>query len=484
VLTIIGLGPGDGTEIAPSSLSALRAADGRLFLRTAQHPAVSWLRQNGIRFEAMDHHYETAGTFEDVYDAITRDVLLAARSADAAYAVPGHPLVGEETVRRILQAAAEQNIPVRLAAGRSFLEPALEALGVVVGDALQIVDALSIERIRPRADQDLLVYQMYDAATASRVKIALMRDYPEETEVQVVSAAGTPQACITVMPLHRLDRAACDHLTSAFLAAVPSNRRPPRFDDLVAVMDRLRDPGGCPWDMEQDHRSLRRYLIEECFEAVEAIDHNDPDALCEELGDVLLQVVFHARLGSETGVFSIDDVIERIVHKLIRRHPHVFGTVAVADTDEVLRNWEDIKRSEKGEGWRTGILDGVPQGLPALMRAMEISRRAVKVGFEWAGFQDVLAKVDEELAELKEALAAGSQDAVRKELGDLLFTMVQVARWQKIDPEEALREMLGRFCVRFRNIEAGAAEQGRRVQDLSLEEMEALWQAAKAGAGA
>jgi tetrapyrrole methylase family protein/MazG family protein len=309
-----------------------------------------------------------------------------------------------------------------------------------------------------------------------------MRDYPDDWEAVLIRWAGVAgREEVKRIPLFRLDREPVDHLTSVYVPPLPPARRQAGFPDLVGVMARLRAPDGCPWDREQDHHTLRRYLIEETYEAIEAIEAGDPDHLCEELGDVLLQVVFHAQLAREDGIFDIDDVTEAIVSKLVRRHPHVFGGLDVADSEEVLRNWEKIKRSEKGEDWRPSRLDGVPGGMPALMQAMEISKRAVRVGFEWPTFQDVQAKLDEELAELRAELAAPEpdRDAVFAELGDLLFTVVQVARWQKLDPEDALRAMLRRFSARFRHIENRAADQGRDLATMTLAEMDALWEEAK-----
>ncbi|MGO8672779.1 MAG: nucleoside triphosphate pyrophosphohydrolase, partial [Capsulimonadaceae bacterium] len=252
------------------------------------------------------------------------------------------------------------------------------------------------------------------------------------------------------------------------------------FASLVEVMARLRDPdGGCPWDLEQTPLTLRRYLVEEAYEAIEAIDAGVPMKIAEELGDLMLQVVFHARLAGEAGDFGIDDVVQLIVDKLVRRHPHVFGDVYVENADQVLVNWEAIKRAEKGNEDRRSILDGIPRDLPALMRALEVSRRVVKVGFEWPGVDGVLDKVEEELNELRAELAVGDSDRAGAEFGDLLFTLVNVARHLKIDPEQALREMTVRFSNRFRHIEEHAAATGRAVDQLSLAEMEAVWQAAK-----
>lgn len=252
------------------------------------------------------------------------------------------------------------------------------------------------------------------------------------------------------------------------------------FPALVQVMARLRDPQtGCPWDREQTPQTLKKYVIEEAYEVVEAIDSGRPDKLREELGDLLLQVVFHAQLAAEKELFDINDVARVIVEKLIRRHPHVFGDVSVSGSDEVLTNWEQIKRGETGYEDRNSILDGIPAGLPALMRASEVSKRVVKVGFEWPTVNEVLDKVDEELAELRAEIAAGETGRMADELGDLLFTLVNVGRQLKIDPEDALRRMTARFAARFRHIEAHAEATGRALNDLPLDEMEAVWQEAK-----
>ena len=245
-------------------------------------------------------------------------------------------------------------------------------------------------------------------------------------------------------------------------------------------MARLRDPQtGCPWDREQTPQTLRKYVIEEAYEVVEAIDAGSTAKLSEELGDLLLQVVFHAQLASETGTFALHDVTRQIVEKLIRRHPHVFGTVVVSGSDQVLTNWEQIKRAEPGYEDRTSILDGIPPALPALMRALEVSKRVVKVGFEWPDVSGVLDKVEEEIAELRAEIDAGETTRAGDELGDLLFTLVNVARQLRVDPEDALRRMTLRFAARFQRIEHHAAETGRAVSDLPLAEMETVWERAK-----
>lgn len=251
------------------------------------------------------------------------------------------------------------------------------------------------------------------------------------------------------------------------------------FEQLVGIMETLRGPSGCPWDREQTHDSLKKYLVEETCEVIDAIDDKDPNELRSELGDLLLQIVFHAQLAREERVFDIGDVVRGISSKLVRRHPHVFGESQVASAEEVLHRWEEIKAGEKGFEHRTSVLDGVPRSLPALLRALEISRRAVSVGFEWPNLGAVVEKLDEEVHELKYELEHGHTDRAAEEIGDLLFTLVNIARWLGVNPEDSLRHMIDRFTKRFKRIEEAARESGRRLEDMTIEEMDAVWNQAK-----
>ena len=250
------------------------------------------------------------------------------------------------------------------------------------------------------------------------------------------------------------------------------------FQGLVDIMARLRAPGGCPWDREQNFDSIKRYTIEETYEVIDAIERKDYAALCEELGDLMLQPVFYAQMAAEAGHFDIGDSLRAINEKLIRRHPHVFGETEVASSDEVLSNWDAIKAKEKGDHAQ-GLLDSVNRAQPALMEAMQISKKAAKAGFEWAAFEDVLAKLQEEVAELKQARAEGDEAEIEGEIGDLLFTVVNLARWVKVDPEQALRHTNAKFRQRFGHVEERVREQGKELGATSLEEMEGYWQEAK-----
>ena len=260
------------------------------------------------------------------------------------------------------------------------------------------------------------------------------------------------------------------------------------FEALVAVQSRLRAPGGCPWDREQTHQTLRTYLIEEAYEVLDAIEAGNPKDLQEELGDLLLQVLFHADLAREAGAFDISGVITGINDKMIRRHPHVFGDVKVKTSGEVLKNWAQLKAKEKAEASSlakstttppASALDGVPRSLPALLEAYQLTRKASQVGFDWEHAHGVLEKVEEEISELRSALGSSSREAIEEEVGDLLFSLVNLARLLKLDPEVALKHSNLKFNRRFREMEREALAAGRRIPDLSKEELEDLWAAAK-----
>lgn len=251
------------------------------------------------------------------------------------------------------------------------------------------------------------------------------------------------------------------------------------MESLVEVIKSLRGPGGCPWDREQNHDSIKPCLIEETYETIEAIESGDPDKLKEELGDLLLQIVFHANLAEEAGKFNIDDVITTIREKMIRRHPHLFGEGKADNATAVLKQWEDIKSKEKGNEERKSTLEGIPKGLPSLIRAHRIQERAARVGFDWDNIDDVFAKVEEEMGEFREAFLAGKTEEIEAEMGDLFFALVNIARFIEINPDDALKKTIVRFAKRFRHIEERLAEGGKTMVDTSLAEMDKLWAEAK-----
>ncbi len=437
-----------------------------MLLRTEIHPSTQLLLAEGIAYSSCDDLYEAVESFEELYAAI------AARAAqldgNAVFAVPGHPMVGEESVRLL---SIMRDLDVYPAP--SFVDAVLASAKQPFSGSLQVWNAHDPHGVQvdPRSAQ--IVYQLDSVEAASEAKLTLLRHYPESHTVVLVARAGGQDEATESLPLSELDRRSYDPLTSAYVPASPSEFAP-GFSGLVQVVDALLGPNGCPWDKEQTHETLKKHMVEESYEVLEAIDSGDPAALCEELGDFLLQAVMHAQMDAIEGYYDIDDVIRGITDKLVRRHPHVFGDVSVAGSEEVLSNWDAIKKSEKG-GERSALA-GVPKAMPSLLRAHEISKRAVRVGFEWQAMEDVFSKLNEEVGELRNAIATGSATEIEGEIGDLLFTVVNIARWLKVEPEEALRKMVDRFSSRFIKMEKLATKPLRK---LSFEEWDALWERAK-----
>jgi tetrapyrrole methylase family protein / MazG family protein len=251
------------------------------------------------------------------------------------------------------------------------------------------------------------------------------------------------------------------------------------FSDLVELMAKLRGPDGCPWDRKQTTGSLKPFLIEECYEVVDALDEGSPDKVKEELGDLLFQIIFHARIAEENNQFTIQDVISANIEKMTRRHPHVFGEERLTTDKEVLANWEEIKKKEKGYEERKSVLEGVPRDLPSLLRAHSLQERAARVGFDWSRIDEALPKLDEEMAEFKVSLKKKDAAGIEEELGDIFFMLVNISRFLGVNPEEALRKTISKFIYRFRYIEEHAANAGRSLGDMTLDEMETLWQESK-----
>jgi tetrapyrrole methylase family protein/MazG family protein len=249
------------------------------------------------------------------------------------------------------------------------------------------------------------------------------------------------------------------------------------FQELLNVMEKLRAEKGCPWDKDQTRESLKPFILEEAYELLEAIDEDDPEKIREELGDLLFQIVFQSQIAKEKKEFEISDVIEKIGKKMIARHPHVFGKADYKTKNEVLEYWEEQKKREGKQ--QTSILEGVPETLPSLLRAHRLQDRAARVGFDWVRVDDVMEKLDEEIKEFKKALEGKRQDEIEDELGDIFFMLVNVSRFMSINPEDALRKTIAKFIARVRYIEMSAADQGRKLSDLTLKEMDKLWEEAK-----
>ena len=477
-ITIVGLGPGDPRHLTLEAWEVLQAAP-EIWLRTERHPTVEGLSPETPR-RSFDDLYEEAEDFSEVYEAIVERLLtLGRRPEGVVYAVPGHPRVGEATVERVLEEAPHAGVGTRVVEGLSFVESTLTALGIDALDGLQVCDAIDLSHYHhPPLNPDVpaLIGQLYNRSLAAAVKLTLMNQYPDEHEVALVHAAGTDEQRIVRLLLYQLDRRHVadplpTHLTSLY---VPPLVDVTSFEGFQETVAHLRAPEGCPWDREQTHESLRAGLLEEAYESVAAIDRGDVDGLREELGDLLLQIVLQTQIATEGGTFKMPEVIAAIDAKLKSRHPHVWGETTVEDTGDVLHNWEELKREEKGE--RESILEGVPRALPALQQAHTYGQRVARVGFDWPDVDGVVAKVHEEIAELKRAATTERQEA---EVGDLLFAVANWARWLGVDPETALRKANARFAHRFAHLERTAEVEGVNVTDLTIDELDAFWEQAK-----
>lgn len=489
-ITIVGLGPAGGdllTRQAWAALTAAEAAGHVLYLRTARHPAVADLPP-GLRHESFDDVYESADDFGEVYRQIAAEIVrLGSGPAGVLYAVPGHPHVGEATVAAIEEGAAAAGIPVTIVPGLSFVETALSALGRDAFDGLQVFDAIAVAgHSHPVLipDVPLLLGQVYNRLLAGELKLALMAHYPDEHGVTLVHAAGSAEARLEQTPLYAVDRSeAIGHLTCLYVPPLPAPGSVAALAEMAAV---LRGPGGCPWDQEQTPSSLRAGFLEEMAEVLHALDEGDEAALQEELGDLLFHVVMQVQMAREAEGFRLSDVAGGIYAKIRRRHPHVWGEWEADDAGQVVANWEAIKAEEKARaraGREAGdeeeppsLLDNVPRPLPALARSRKIQERVRRVGFDWPALEGVVDKVREEIEELACAGTAAERAA---EMGDLLFAVVNWARWLELDAEVALREANLRFERRFRQLERLASRRGVDLETADLDTMEALWQEAK-----
>lgn len=478
VLTIIGLGAGDLDQLSIGTYRKLKAAE-LIVARTDQHPVIEELRAEGLQIESFDAIYEKNDAFEDVYEEIAERLVALAKEHPVTYAVPGHPLVAERTVQLLIEKERVGLVQLDIAGGNSFLDPIFGALRIDPIEGFQLLDGTDMGRDDVQMTQHVLIGQVYDAFVASEVKLSLMEKYAFDHPVTIVTAAGSSLEKLRTVPLFELDRETeIDNLTTIYVPPVFEQAgRLKEWSTFREIIAALRAPDGCPWDREQTHESLKRYLIEEAHELLEAIDQQDDEGVIEELGDVLLQVFLHAQIGEDDGYFAMEDVLQSIGEKMIRRHPHVFGDRNVADSDEVLLNWQEIKESEKPQV--DSLLDGQERHSSSLLTAFNYQNAAAKVGFDWPDIEGAFDKFEEEWQEFKVEVENGTKESQTDELGDVFFTLVNLSRFLKLSPEEAMAHANTKFKRRFSFVEQSVKEGKGEFSAYTLDELEAFWQHAK-----
>ncbi len=475
---IIGLGAGDLNQLPLGVYRKLKVAT-NLHVRTEDHPVLTELAKEGIVFKSFDKVYEKHDHFSPVYAEIAETLIALAQSTPVVYAVPGHPLVAEQTVQHLIEAEKHGQCQLVIEGGHSFLDALFGALRIDPIEGFQLMDGTAMTSDQVNMTQHLLIAQVYDSFSASEVKLTLMEKYPDDYLVTIVTAAGSAAEVLRTVPLHELDRSTeVNNLTTVYVPpATEQTERLKEWQTFRNIVAKLRSPEGCPWDREQTHESLSAFLIEEVHELLQAIQEEDDEAIVDELGDVLLQVFLHAQIGQDNGYFQLEDILETISAKMIRRHPHVFGDVTAETSDQVIANWQEIKAQEKP--LQTSILEGQERFSSSLTTSFNYQKKAAKVGFTWPDAIAAWDKFHEELQEFQHEVANGSKARQLDELGDLLFTLVNLARFFELSPEEAMMQANRKFQSRFQFVEQQVKQGTGNFDDYSLDQLDEFWNQAK-----
>ncbi|NLY86548.1 MAG: nucleoside triphosphate pyrophosphohydrolase [Tissierellia bacterium] len=475
---IIGLGPGSIDALTLGAIKRINSGD-KNFLRTEKHPTVKYFKDRNIPYKSYDYLYESEEDFAKVYEKIVEDLINESEDKDINYYVPGNPLVAEKTVELLM----EKDVDLEIISGMSFIEPIIELVRRDPINGLKLVDGADFSSLVVDVNSDLLITQVYNERILSEVKLVLSEIYGDEHEVYLIHSAGVKdEEEIHLIPVYELDRDnKTTALTSIYVPKVDKiNKKVFDFSDLLCIMKLLRSENGCPWDKEQDHKSIRQSVIEEAYEVVDAIDNDDVDGLIEELGDVLLQVIFHSQIAEEEGDFNIYDVMSTLGKKLIYRHPHVFSKKDVENSAKVVYNWNMLKYSKRNITKFTDKLKDIPR-LPALMVSFKIQEKAAEIGFDWEDMKGPLDKIKEEYEEVVEAIEKFEfgHEKIEDEIGDLLFAIVNLSRFLKINPEVALNRTINKFINRFEFMEKSLEGSGKSLEDMTLEELDKLWNESK-----
>lgn len=476
-ITVVGLGAGDFEQLPMGVYRTLKNAK-EVYMRTLDHPVVAELQKEGVSFISFDEVYEKHDEFLPVYQEIASTLIEKAEKEPVLYAVPGHPLVAEMTIQLLIEAEKKGEIQLSIEGGQSFLDAMFTTLKIDPIDGFQMVDGATFSVHHVHMQNHLLIAQVYDQISASHVKLTLMEKYPDDYEVTIVTAAGSKEEVIKTVPLYELDHVAeINNLTTVYVPPVQDTKEALKeFSTLREIIATLRSPEGCEWDRAQTHESLTRYLLEEAHEAIQAVNEQDDDHMIEEFGDLLMLVLMNAQIGEDEGYFNLEDIIQAINEKMIRRHPHVFGDVHVESVADINANWEKIKKEEHQNHEDEPVLKGEYRAASSLQTSYNYQKKAAKLGFEWGTAEAFWGKVEEELAELREAIEKGTKEEQIEEFGDVLTTLVNVARHYKISAEEAMVLANAKFAKRFGYVEQQVQS---KWEDYSVKALLQFWREAK-----
>ena len=470
---IIGLGAGSIEDLTVRAHNALHE-NLPTFARTDRHPIINELRKE-IDIKSFDDYFEKYESFDTVYEKITDSVVELARDHKKInYCTAGSPYYGDIVTKKLLN-EYKNEFNIIIIDGMSFLDKCIKLSGYSDYKSVAVLDCLETDEFSFDINSFNIITQVYDEEIASQLKLKLMESYPDTSYALIIDVL---EENVKKIPLFLLDQEK-KYGFSTYICILPieiSESTVYNVNNLCRLVKVLRGPDGCPWDKKQTHSSIRQHVIEEAYEVVDAIDNDDIDNLVEELGDLLFQVVFHAELGSEEGYFNINDVLTNVCNKMYSRHPHVFGDVKAGNVDEALKSWESSKQKEKNLSTYTDNLKNVPKALSPLSRSYKIQKRAAEVGFDWPDADGAILKIKEELLEFIEEYDKNDMDKMEGEFGDLLFALVNLSRFIKINPDVALNRTINKFIDRFEYIEKNSTKD---LKHMTLKEMDELWEESK-----
>lgn len=464
---IVGLGPSDENQLTKKALEAIHSGR-KNYVRTDHHKTMDYFKENAITYESFDHLYQSLESFDEIYETIYRDLIAASKDQDINYFVPGSPMIAERTVKKLLKDLASTDYEV--IQGLSFLEPVLTLCQVDPVEGLKLVDGDDFHWTDFNIHVDTLITQVYNRRILTSLKLELAEIYGDEHLVYFINDAGLETEKLDRVKVHELDRLEASYQTSIL---VPKIKEKKNWQDLARIMETLRGRHGCPWDLQQTHESICSDMIEEAYEAVDAIHSGDIDKMVEELGDVLFQVYFHSQIAYEQGEFNLYDIWTHVSNKLINRHPHVFGKGEYSQD-----SWDNIKDKNRGFHSFKERLEAI-KGLPSLMRAQKITHQTGKLGFFWTNEEEILTCVQEELDEVKEAMKVGDSDQTKEEIGDVFYSLVNLCYALNYTSEDVVHQACNKIIRRLGKMEELAVKDQVDFQDLDTQRLNDYWDLVK-----